>query len=306
MIFLQKEHKATLCLLVRSCPRRKAMKTKARLGRGIDALFSDQLQDVNSHVIEISSEEIYPNPIQPRKAIDPEALNELSESIRKHGLISPIVVRRINSKYEIIAGERRFHACKHAGIDNIPAIIREMSDRDAFKVSLIENLQREDLNPMEEAEAYQTLKEHFQLTHQDIASAVFKDRSTITNALRLVGLPEDVKCALRDGSISTGHARAILMADGERDRVHLLEKVLSAGLSVRETERLASHIKNNKRKKHKKDPHLDSLSSFLSERLAARVTCSWAKRKGKITIDITSREDFDRIVNLFSHRELPV
>jgi len=282
------------------------MKTKARLGRGIDALFSDQLQDVNSHVIEISSEEIYPNPIQPRKAIDPEALNELSESIRKHGLISPIVVRRINSKYEIIAGERRFHACKHAGIDNIPAIIREMSDRDAFKVSLIENLQREDLNPMEEAEAYQTLKEHFQLTHQDIASAVFKDRSTITNALRLVGLPEDVKCALRDGSISTGHARAILMADGERDRVHLLEKVLSAGLSVRETERLASHIKNNKRKKHKKDPHLDSLSSFLSERLAARVTCSWAKRKGKITIDITSREDFDRIVNLFSHRELPV
>ncbi|MDT8272011.1 MAG: ParB/RepB/Spo0J family partition protein [Desulfomonilia bacterium] len=282
------------------------MKTKARLGRGIDALFSDQLQDVNSHVIEISSEEIYPNPIQPRKAIDPEALNELSESIRTHGLISPIVVRRINSKYEIIAGERRFHACKHAGIGKIPAIIREMSDRDAFKVSLIENLQREDLNPMEEAEAYQTLKEHFQLTHQDIASAVFKDRSTITNALRLVGLPEDVKCALRDGSISTGHARAILMADGERDRVHLLEKVLSAGLSVRETERLASHIKNNKRKKHKKDPHLDSLSSFLSERLAARVTCSWAKRKGKITIDITSREDFDRIVNLFSRRELPV
>ncbi|MGC9323581.1 MAG: ParB/RepB/Spo0J family partition protein [Desulfomonilia bacterium] len=282
------------------------MKTKARLGRGIDALFSDNLQDVNSQVIEISSDEIYPNPIQPRKIIDPETLSDLAESIKKHGLISPIVVRRINSKYEIIAGERRFQACRLAGIDKIPSIVREMSDSEAFKISLIENLQREDLNPMEEADAYHTLREQFHLTHQDIADAVFKDRSTITNSLRLVGLPEEIKQALREGAITSGHARAILMADSDRDRILLLRKILSAGMSVRDTERHASRIKRHKTTKQKTDPQLESISSFLSDRLSTRVVCSWSKRKGKIIIEITTREEFKRIVDELSRRELPV
>lgn len=282
------------------------MKTKPRLGRGIDALFADSLHEEGSQVIDISIEELFPNPTQPRKLISDDKIADLSESIKKSGLISPIIVRKMNTKYEIIAGERRYHACKMAGIDKIPSIVKDISDEEAFKISLIENLQREDLNPMDEAEAYYTLKNQFNLTHQEIADSVIKDRSTVTNALRLINLPEEIKDALRNNIISTGHARAILMLDSVNEKISLLERIVSQGLSVRDTEQLASRKPNNKSSKRKTDENMERLSNLLSNRFSTKVVCIWGKRKGKIIINIPSKEDMRRIVEELSRYEPPI
>jgi ParB family transcriptional regulator, chromosome partitioning protein len=282
------------------------MKPKARLGRGIDAIFADTLQDDTSIIVEIPADEIYPNPSQPRKTFDERSLAELAESIKTHGLISPIVVRKMNSKYEIIAGERRYQACKAAGIKKIPAMVKEISDADAFKISLVENLQREDLNPMEEAEAFYTLKEQFRLTHQDIAVAVNKDRSTVTNSMRLVNLPMEAKTALKEGGITTGHARAILMLESSIAQVSLLNRIVSQQMSVREAERAAS-AKGKKKKPGKRiDPHLEEMSSQLEDRLGAKVLCSWGKSKGKIVINVGSRDEMKRIVQELCRHESPI
>jgi ParB family chromosome partitioning protein len=282
------------------------MKTKPRLGRGIDALFADSLHEEGSQIIDIPIEEIFPNPTQPRKLINDDKISDLSESIKKSGLISPIIVRKMNTKYEIIAGERRYHACKMAGIENIPSIVKEISDEEAFKISLIENLQREDLNPMDEAEAYYTLKNQFNLTHQEIADSVVKDRSTITNALRLINLPEEIKEALRDSIITTGHARAILMVESVNEKIMLLERVISQGLSVRDTEQLASKKPDKKSSHRKTDQNMDRLSSLLSDRFSTKVVCTWGQRKGKIIINVSSKEDMRRIVEELSRYESPI
>ena len=282
------------------------MKPKARLGRGIDAIFADTLQDDAALVVEIPASEIYPNPAQPRKTFDEQSIAELASSIKAHGLLSPIVVRKMNTKYEIIAGERRFQACKTAGIEQIPAMVKDISDADAFKISLVENLQREDLNPMEEAEAFFTLKDRFRLTHQDIAAAVNKDRSTVTNSMRLVNLPVEAKTALKEGVITTGHARAILMAEGITAQVALLGRIVDGGLSVRDAERLAS-VKGRKRKQgKKKDPYLEDLSSQLGDRLGARVLCSWGKSRGRIVISVGSRDEMKRIAAELCRQESPL
>lgn len=282
------------------------MKTKTRLGRGIDAIFADSFQDDTSQVIEIPVDEIYPNPTQPRKTFDENSIAELSESIKAHGLISPILVRKMNTRYEIIAGERRYQACKLAGITNIPSIVKDISDEDAFKISLVENLQREDLNPMEESEAFYTLKEQFDLTHQEIADAVKKDRSTITNSLRLVNLPEEVKTALREGAITTGHARAILAVENYPDQIALLNKIVSQSLSVREVEKLASDKGKKKKVQRKQDPYFEEISSLLADKFGAKVVCSWGKSKGKIVINVSKRDDFQRIVQELCQHESPI
>lgn len=281
------------------------MKTKPRLGRGIDALFTGSLQDDSTQIIDLPVTDICPNPIQPRKMFDDDKIAELTESIKVNGLISPIIVRKINTKYEIIAGERRFHACRNAGLDKIPSIVKDISDKEAFKISLIENLQREDLNPMEEAEAYYTLKNQFHLTHQEIADSVVKDRSTITNALRLVSLPEEIKESLRNGAITTGHARAILMLESDQARCALLERILVKGMSVREVEQFASK-KASRSSRNKRDHGMESLSSLLSERFSTKVICSWGKRKGKIVIDVSSKEDMKRIVEELTRNDSPL
>jgi len=273
------------------------MKAKPRLGKGIDALIPLEAHDINTHVVELSLDEIRPNPIQPRKSINRDKLAELSESIKVHGLISPILVRKFNTKYEIIAGERRFHACKLAGIERVPVIVKDVSDDASFRISLIENLQREDLNPMEETDAYYTLKEQFGLTHQEIAESVMKDRSTVTNALRLIGLPEEMKSALREGTITPGHARAILMLDTEEARLSLFNKIIAKGISVREAERYASNNRHEKEMPNKPDTSLDSISSMLSNHFSTHVICSWSKKKGKITIEVSSRDELNRVVN---------
>jgi len=283
------------------------MKSKSRLGKGIEAIFPDNLMDQNSQIIQLSVDEIIPNPIQPRQEIDEDKLHELAESIKINGVISPIVVRKIETKYEIIAGERRFHASILAGLEMIPCIVREMADEEAFKISLIENLQREDLNPMDEAEAYFFLSKQYNLTHQEISDSVSKDRSTITNSLRLVTLPEEVKESLRKGNITNGHARAILMINDHTGRIFLLNKIISHKLSVRETEKYASKNKRVRANKLiKSDRYLDKLSFALSEKLSTKVACTWGKRKGKIIIELVSKEDLERIVDEILQSEYPL
>ncbi|HPW69243.1 MAG: ParB/RepB/Spo0J family partition protein [Deltaproteobacteria bacterium] len=284
------------------------MKPKSRLGRGIDAIFADSVHEDGVQVIDIPVDEIYPNPVQPRKSFDEKTIAELAASIKSHGLISPILVRRTNTRYEIIAGERRYQACKLAGIQKIPSIVRDIPDAEAFKISLIENLQREDLNPMEESEAYYTLKEQFGLTHQEIADAVIKDRSTVTNSMRLIHLPEEVKQALREGMITTGHARAILMVEGGTGQISLLNRIVSQSLNVREAEHHASGIdtRNKKKGAKKADPYFDHLSTLLSEKLSAKVICDWKKRRGKIVINVSSRDELSRIVAAICEQEAPI
>jgi ParB family chromosome partitioning protein len=283
------------------------MKPKQRLGRGIDALFSNTTISTSSDIVDLPVKDVLPNPTQPRKNFDDDKLVELSESIKKNGLLSPLLVRRSGSKFEIIAGERRYRAALMAGMEKIPSIIHDVSDSDSFRLSIIENVQREDLNPMEEAEAYYALNKHFHQTHNEIAAAVSKDRSTISNALRLISLPEPVKESLRSGEITTGHARAILMLPGFPEQISLYKTVISKKLSVRETETLAS--KNNRKKTSSKKggaSDLERLSHILSEKLSTKVVCSWTKKKGKILIEILSREDFERIASLFSLNEKPL
>ncbi len=281
---------------------------KSRLGRGIDAIIPDIINDDNVQVIEVGVDELFPSPIQPRKQFNEEKIKELSESIKVNGIISPIVVRKIDTKYEIIAGERRFRASKMAGLANVPVIVKEMSDDDAFKISLIENLQREDLNPMEEAEAYYTLSQQFHLTHQEIAQSISKDRSTVSNVLRIVGLPEEIKESIRNGKLSMGHARALLMLENINDQVALMNKIIIAGLSVRETERLASAGKKGGKKSiiHKNDPYAEKASLHLSERLSTKVACSLGKKKGKIIIEVSSRDEMERIINELAGFEQPL
>ncbi|MEN6475874.1 MAG: ParB/RepB/Spo0J family partition protein [Syntrophaceae bacterium] len=283
------------------------MKPKSRLGRGIDAIFSESLGEHSGILVDLSLDEIVPNPIQPRKTIEDASLTELSESIRANGLISPIVVRRVDSRYEIIAGERRFRAAKMAGLDRIPVIVRECPDDEAYRLSLIENLQREDLNPMEESEAYHTLVKQFHLTHQDIAATVAKDRSTITNALRLMGLPEEAKQSLREGHISTGHARAILMASGINDQLALLTTIRTRNLNVREAEKMATRSKQRPKEGRRKiDPTLEKISLGLSERFSTKVTCLWGTKKGRIVIEAFSRDDLLRIAHTLASEEVPL
>ena len=283
------------------------MKPKQRLGRGIDALFSNSAISTTSGIVDLSVHDILPNPTQPRKIFGDDKLAELSESIKKNGLLSPLLVRRNNSKFEIIAGERRFRAAILAGIEKIPSIIRDVSDGDSFRLSIIENIQREDLNPMEEAEAYYTLNKQYHQTHNDIADAVSKDRSTVSNSLRLISLPEIVKKSLREGEITTGHARAILMLEGFTEQLSFHKVIVSKKLSVRESERLAS--KNVRKKTAPKRgwiSDLDRLSHILTEKLSTKVLCSWTRNKGKILIEVHSREDFGRIASLFSLKEPPL
>jgi ParB family chromosome partitioning protein len=282
------------------------MKARPRLGKGIDALIPVDESVSSSQVIELSLDAIRPNPIQPRKTIDQEKLYELSQSIKSHGLLSPILVRKMNSAYEIIAGERRYHACRIAGMTTVPVLVKDASDDTSFKLSLIENIQREDLNPMEESEAYCALKEQFGLTHQEIAESVMKDRSTITNSLRLMGLPEEMKAALRDGSITPGHARAILMVPTEQGRSELFRKIITRSLSVREAEQLASSGRKKERPLRRTDPDLEGFSSLLTERLSARVSCSWSLRRGRITIEVSSRDELRRIVDELSRTGSPL
>jgi ParB family chromosome partitioning protein len=274
---------------------------KKALGKGLGALLAVDVQE--GEIKELKINEIEPNLHQPRKEFDEESLRQLADSIAAHGIIQPIVVRKEGTSYKIVAGERRWRAARMAGIETIPAIVREYNDNELLEVALIENLQREDLNPLEEAEAYKRLIEEYGLTQEQISKVIGKSRPAIANSLRLNKLHEDIKKMLRDDLISEGHARAILSVEDPDKQIKIAEAIVSKGLSVRDAEKLVKDFdKKEKSKKARKDDEIEleirSIEDRLKNILGTKVKLQHGKNKGKIVIDYYSNDDLDRILNL--------
>ncbi len=272
------------------------MKRKA-LGKGLEALLPEKTEDLQQSIIEIPIDKIIPSKYQPRFQFDKKKLDSLAESINENGVLQPILVRKLNDNYQIIAGERRWKAAKIAGLKTIPAIIRDVVDSQILQLALIENLQREDLNPIEEAMAYKTMIDEFNITHEELSKRLGKDRSSITNSLRLLKLPEEVKNLLIDGSISMGHGRALLSIPDEKEQIKLAKKIVNQGLPVRFIEELI-HRKKGKRKEKQVDAHILEIENKLQRVLSTKVKIHAKKSKGKIVIYFYSEEDFNRIYDI--------
>jgi ParB family chromosome partitioning protein len=283
------------------------MPPKHSLGKGLGAMFPDLLNNVGDKpaFILCGIEELTPNRFQPRRAFNDADQRELVASVRKSGIIQPIVVRKSENGYEIIAGERRWRAAQAAGLKEVPIIIRTADDRELAELSLVENIQREALNPVEEADAYQTLMTRFSLSQEEIAVRVGKDRSTVANTVRLLKLPEEVKKALIGKGITAGHARALLSLDAPGERIAAFRMIQKKNLNVRDTERLIQRLKNGAVRKNsvKKDSFLTDLERDLSSHLLAAVQIRTGKKKGKIEIRYTSNEDLNRLVLLLLERQ---
>lgn len=282
---------------------------KRGLGRGLDALLatsqsaSRQQQDTpvaQSELSKLPIEYLQPGKYQPRKDMSPEALEELASSIRSQGVIQPIVVRQIDeNRYEIIAGERRWRASQLAQLDVVPCLIKNVPDEAAVAIALIENIQREDLNAMEEAQALDRLMKEFELTHGEVAEAVGKSRTTVTNLLRLNNLNEDVKLLVEHGDIEMGHARALLALDGEAQSL-AAQTVSGKGMTVRDTEKLVRKLLEPAKPKAEKklDPDVQGLITRLSESLGAQVNIDHnAKGKGKLVINFNDLDQLDGILS---------
>jgi len=279
------------------------MSKKNALGKGLGAIFTDLMDNPadKPNFAMCGIEELSPNRFQPRKIFNGKEQRSLAASIKKNGILQPIVVRRIESGYEIIAGERRWRAAQIAGLMNVPIIIRHNAkDIDVAELSLVENIQREGLNPIEESEAYQTLTKNFRLSQDEISLRVGKDRSTIANSLRLLNLPTEARDALIKKDISAGHARAILSVDSREKQITLLTEIIKKKLSVRETERLARSIDTHlkKKKKVEKDTYITDLENKISERLMAKTGVKQLRNGGVIEIRFSSSDDLDRLVDI--------
>ena len=287
------------------------MAMKKGLGKGLDSMIPEkktkaEMKEVQDKALaEIKISEIDPNIGQPRKSFNEDELLELAESIKIHGVIQPIILTKRGKRYEIIAGERRWRASKLAGLTKIPAVIREYTDKEIMEVSLIENIQRQDLNPIEEAVAFKNLIDEYKMKQDDLAERVSKSRSAITNALRLLKLDDKVKAMLAEGLISTGHARAILAVEDKNKQQILATRIFDEKLSVRETEKLVKQILENKesKKEEKSSEKLiykkleDSLKSIIGSKVSIK---GKDNGKGKIEIDYYSIEELDRITELLS------
>ena len=288
------------------------MAIKKGLGKGLDSMIPEKKTkaeikaDADNSLVEVKISEIDPNIGQPRKKFDEDELLELAESIKIHGVIQPIIVTKRGKRYEIIAGERRWRASKLAGLTKIPAVIREYTDKEIMEVSLIENIQRQDLNPIEEAVAFKNLIDEYKMKQDDLAERVSKSRSAITNALRLLKLDDKVKAMLAEGLISTGHARALLAVEDKNKQQILATRIFDEKLSVRETEKLVKQILEDKEsKKEKKSSEKliykkleDSLKNIIGSKVSIK---SKDNGKGKIEIDYYSIEELDRITELLSN-----
>lgn len=279
------------------------MAKRNTLGKGLGAIFTDLVDDDGSSrptYISCGIEELRPNAFQPRRSFNKEEISSLAESIKTNGVIQPLIVRKSGSGYEIITGERRWRAAQEAGLQQVPIVLREATDRDLAEWSLIENIQREELNPVEEAEAYQRLLDTFHLSQEEIAKQVGKDRSTVTNALRLLKLPAKVRKALVEGTISAGHARALLTLTTTSAQLAALKNIIDKKLSVRETEVLVKKTTDHKGTKpqhNRKDAAFQDLETMLSRKLMSRVTLKPRKRGGTLEIRYLSSEELNRIVD---------
>ncbi len=274
---------------------------KRRLGRGLSALIPDA--DEEDGVREVELGLIKPNPYQPRTEFDDQKLEELARSIEEHGVIQPIIVRKKDGGYELVAGERRWRAAKKAGIRKIPAIVKEYSDGQMLEIALLENLQREDLNPIEEATAYKQLIEDLGITQETLSKRIGKSRSVIANSIRLLNLPEEIQNLLAKGKITTGHARALLSLDNEEEQKQMAQKILERDLTVREIEKLVKKPKKQNKLSKKTNPLIIHLEDILKQFFGTKVKVRSGKNKGKIEIEYYSEEDLERILELVMGRE---
>ena len=283
------------------------MSTKKRgLGKGLSALipdepFEDVLEEDKNNIVDLDIDLIKPNKEQPRKNFDKDALEELKESIQNYGVIQPIIVRKIDKGYEIIAGERRWKAAKMASIKKIPCIVKNVEEFEGMKLSLIENLQRENLNPVEEAIAFKGLIDNYNITQEELSVAVGKSRPYITNSLRLLNLDSDILLSISDGKISSGHGRALLSIEDKKIQNEIAKNIIEKKLNVRETENIVNTVKNKKnsvKKSNKEDPFISEARDKVMKKLGTKVVIKHGKNKGKIEIEYYSPEAFERIMDI--------
>jgi ParB family chromosome partitioning protein len=278
---------------------------KAKLGRGLGSLFDEPIIAANDDVVQqLRITLVEPNKNQPRRSFDDDKIDELSQSIKEHGVIQPIIVVKNDDRYKIVAGERRWRAAKKAGLKEIPAVIRNYSEFEISQIALIENLQRENLNPIEEAMGYQMLMNKYNMTQEAVSDTIGKSRSAIANSIRLLSLDEPIRERLISGDISSGHARALLSVASESARLALLDTIIEQNLNVRQTEALAKQLQKAKPKKKK--PVIDEqvqaqlaiLEDRLSTKLGTKVTLHHDNKKGKIEIEYYGNRDLDRIISI--------
>ena len=290
------------------------MNKQRGLGRGLGALLASTPDEATSalgeqeSLLEIPITDIRVNPNQPRKLFDSNALHELSASIKASGVIQPVVVRRVNGSYELIAGERRWRAARQAGLDRIPAVVRDATDAESLEIALVENLLREDLNPMEEAEAYQKLLAQFGWTQDELAQRIGRDRSSVANALRLLRLPELLQADLRGGRLTMGHALALLSLTSEADQLRLREEILAHSWSVRATEQSARAVEaasgTPRRPKavRRRSAELVAVEDALQRALMTRVRITGTERAGIIQVAYANAEELERLAELMGAR----
>jgi len=278
---------------------------KIALGRGLDALIPgiDTVEDRSKEYFQCDIELIRPNRYQPRLRFSDDELEELSRSIKEHGIIQPLLVREDDNGYELATGERRLRAAKNAGLSHVPVVVKSITDSDLLEMSIVENIQREDLNPMEEADAYNMLIAEFDLTQDQVAVRVGKSRSAVANFLRLRQLPEQIKISIIDGALSMGHARALLGAKTSAQQNAVWRSVISKGLSVRETENLIKRLKSEEIKPKESSPsseqrYLLSLAEDLSRHFGTQVQIKRRGQTGTVEIKFYSNDDLDRLLSL--------
>ncbi len=277
------------------------MERKA-LGKGISALIPERETEAKNEIINVQTDQIKSNPFQPREDFDAQSIEELAQSIREKGVIQPLLVRRKGDYYELIAGERRLRAANLLNLKEIPIIVKDVEDIDSLELALIENIQRQDLNPIEEAHAYQYLIDKFKVTQEKISEVLGKARVSITNTLRLLKLPQEIQGEIKKGRISFAHGRALLEIEDVNQQRHLAQEIISKGLSVRELENLIKmhRPRSLKRRmgKSTQEPYVAVLEEELQQILATKVRISKRKKRGHISIEFYSQEELERIVNM--------
>ncbi len=281
---------------------------KSGLGRGFDAIFADNSVDdlsSGSGTVKLKLMDIEPNRDQPRKVFDESALNELAESIAQHGVIQPLVVRpMLDGGYQLVAGERRWRASRIAGLTEVPVVIKDLTDAQVAELALVENLQRENLNPIEEAVGFRELGEKFGYTQEEVAKIIGRSRSAVANSLRLLTLSDYVQNLVSTGLLSAGHAKAILSVEDEDYRTDLAKLVVENGLSVRETERIARNAAKapvSGKKSKKRNPYYDEVELALSDVLKRKVTVTKSSKKGSLEIEFFDDDDLKKLLKIFDN-----
>lgn len=275
-----------------------------RLGKGLGALINDENVDFSpatlSGVRDVDVNEIDPNADQPRKHFDTEALEGLAQSIKAYGIVQPLIVRRVADRYSIIAGERRYRAARMAGLKTVPVVVKEYSDAELMEVSLVENLQREDLNPIEEAEAMHLLMTEHKLTQEALSERLGKSRSAVANTLRLLTLPEGVRALVESGELSSGHARCLVALKNDESKLRLARKIVAEGLSVRAVEEMVKSYNERPAPRRKKQPvpEIESAVNSLSSALGTRVQITGNLKQGKIILNYYSAEQLESLYDL--------